>query len=101
VIGARLRYTEVQQKEILDHFIAGGSLTAGGIMQAVTSAPVQDDFAFAAWQAGDVTPLPVPPQACGPADAFRSFEHIRSQKDLGANGHSPQATPGHNQLAFV
>jgi hypothetical protein len=24
-IGARLRYTEVQQKEILDHFIAAGS----------------------------------------------------------------------------
>jgi hypothetical protein len=31
VIGARLRYTEAQQQEILDHFIAGGSLTAGGM----------------------------------------------------------------------
>jgi hypothetical protein len=34
---------------------------------------------------------------------FPSFEHERSRKDLGAklgaNGHSHQATPGHNQLA--
>jgi hypothetical protein len=52
----RLRYTEAQQKEILDHFIAGWSLTTGAIMHPVTSATqVQDNFAFATWQAGDVT----------------------------------------------
>ena len=49
VIGARLRYTEAQQKEILDHFIAGGSLTAGGIMHAVTSAAQVQDDGDAAW----------------------------------------------------
>jgi len=49
VIGARLRYTEAQQKEILDHFIAGGSPTAGGIMHAVTSAAQIQDDGDAAW----------------------------------------------------
>ena len=38
VISGRLRYSEAQQGEILDHFIKGGDLTAGGIMHAVTSA---------------------------------------------------------------
>jgi len=38
VISARLRYNEAQQAEILDHFIKGGDLTAGGILHAVTSA---------------------------------------------------------------
>jgi hypothetical protein len=38
VISGRLRYTEAEQAEILDHFIKGGDLTAGGIMHAVTSA---------------------------------------------------------------
>jgi len=36
--AARLRDTQAQQEEILAHFIAGGSVTAGGIMHAVTSA---------------------------------------------------------------
>lgn len=30
-------YTEAEQTAILDHFIAGGQLTAGGVLQAVTS----------------------------------------------------------------
>ena len=37
VVGQRLRYTEEQQESILAHFIRGGDLSAGGIMQAVTS----------------------------------------------------------------
>jgi len=49
VIGTQLRYTQAQQDDILNHFIAGGDLTAGGIMHAVTSvAQVQDD-GDAAW----------------------------------------------------
>jgi hypothetical protein len=49
VISGRLRYSEAQQAEILDHFIKGGDLTAGGIMHAVTSvAQVQAD-GDAAW----------------------------------------------------
>jgi hypothetical protein len=49
VIGAQLRYTQAQQDDILNHSIAGGDLTAGGIMHAVTSvAQVQDD-GDAAW----------------------------------------------------
>ena len=43
-VAGRLRYTQAQQEEILAHFIAGGSVTAGGIMHAVTSAAqVQPD----------------------------------------------------------
>jgi hypothetical protein len=43
-VAARLRYTQAQQEEILAHFIAGGAVTAGGIMHAVTSAAqVQPD----------------------------------------------------------
>lgn len=38
VISSRLRYSDEQQAQILDHFIKGGDLTAGGIMHAVTSA---------------------------------------------------------------
>jgi hypothetical protein len=37
VVGQRLRYTDEQQQSILAHFIRGGDLTVGGIMQAVTS----------------------------------------------------------------
>jgi len=37
VVGSALRYTEEERTWILDHFIKGGQLTAGGIMQAVTS----------------------------------------------------------------
>ena len=36
-IGSQLRYTEEQRAGILDHFIKGGQVTAGGFMQAVTS----------------------------------------------------------------
>lgn len=37
VLGQKLRYTEDQQRDILAHFISGADLSAGGIMQAVTS----------------------------------------------------------------
>jgi hypothetical protein len=37
-VGKKLGFTGEQQKEILSHFILGGQMTAGGIMQAVTSA---------------------------------------------------------------
>ncbi|HUY49763.1 MAG TPA: DUF932 domain-containing protein [Streptosporangiaceae bacterium] len=36
-VSARLRFTDAQQAGILGHFIRGGQLTAGGVMQAVTS----------------------------------------------------------------
>jgi hypothetical protein len=37
VVSARLRYTETQQADILSHFITGGTVSAAGIMHAVTS----------------------------------------------------------------
>ena len=49
VISGRLRYTEAQQAEILDHFIKGGDLTAGGIMHAVTSAAQVQADGDTAW----------------------------------------------------
>ena len=36
-VSAKLRFTDDQQASILDHFIRGGDVTAGGIMHAVTS----------------------------------------------------------------
>lgn len=36
-IGKTLRYTEAQIDGVLDHFIKGGQVTAGGVLQAVTS----------------------------------------------------------------
>ncbi|MFG1926837.1 DUF932 domain-containing protein [Cryptosporangium sp. NPDC048952] len=36
-LGQQLRYSEDQQKDILNHFIAGGDRSAGGILHAVTS----------------------------------------------------------------
>ena len=48
-IAAQLRYTQAQQDDILSHFIAGGDLTAGGIMHAVTSAAQVQDDGDAAW----------------------------------------------------
>lgn len=36
-IGKTLRYTEAQIDGVLDHFIRGGQVTAGGVLQAVTS----------------------------------------------------------------
>jgi hypothetical protein len=49
VISGRLRYTEAQQAQVLDHFIKGGDLTAGGIMHAVTSAAQVQGDGDAAW----------------------------------------------------
>lgn len=37
IVGQRLQYSQEQQSSILDHFIRGGQLTAGGVMNAVTS----------------------------------------------------------------
>jgi hypothetical protein len=48
-IASQLRYTQAQQDDILSHFIAGGDLTAGGIMHAVTSAAQVQDDGDAAW----------------------------------------------------
>ena len=43
-VSQRLRFTDAQQHDILDQFIRGGDLTAGGVMHAVTSAAqIQDD----------------------------------------------------------
>jgi hypothetical protein len=36
-LGKELRWSEQQQRDILAHFIAGADLTAGGVMQAVSS----------------------------------------------------------------
>ena len=49
VVSGRLRYSEAQQADILDHFIKGGDLTAGGIMHAVTSAAQAQADGDAAW----------------------------------------------------
>jgi hypothetical protein len=44
VVSQRLRFSEAQQADIMNHFIRGGDLTAGGVMHAVTSAAqVQGD----------------------------------------------------------
>ncbi|WP_229783222.1 DUF932 domain-containing protein [Pilimelia anulata] len=37
LVGQKLRYSDEQQTDILNHFIRGGDLSAGGIMHAVTS----------------------------------------------------------------
>lgn len=37
VVSQRLRFTADEQRAILNHFIIGGDLTAGGVMHAVTS----------------------------------------------------------------
>jgi hypothetical protein len=37
LVSKHLKYSEAQQAGILDHFIKGGQVTAGGVMQAVTS----------------------------------------------------------------
>src|SRR6266536_2343064 len=37
IVAQRLKFTDDQQKTILNHFIRGGALTAGGVMHAVTS----------------------------------------------------------------
>lgn len=38
LIGKELKYDQARQDDILRHFIRGGQLTAGGVMQAVSSA---------------------------------------------------------------
>jgi hypothetical protein len=48
-VSGRLRYSEAHQGEVLDHFIKGGDLTAGGIMHAVTSAAQVQTDGDAAW----------------------------------------------------
>jgi hypothetical protein len=43
-VAAQCRFTDEQQATILDHFIGGADRTAGGVLQAVTSAAqVQED----------------------------------------------------------
>ena len=36
-LAQKLRYSETEQRSLLTHFIAGGDLSAGGIMHAITS----------------------------------------------------------------
>ena len=50
VVAQRLRYTQQQQDDILAHFIQGADLSAGGIMQAVTSVARSIPDADAAYQ---------------------------------------------------
>ena len=38
LVSQQLRFTDEQRSKVLAHFIKGGSLTAGGVMHAVTSA---------------------------------------------------------------
>jgi dsDNA-binding SOS-regulon protein len=53
-ISTKLRYNEAQQNDILAMFIAGGDVTTGGVMQAVTaSAQNQGDADVAAAMEGD------------------------------------------------
>ncbi|RSM47764.1 DUF932 domain-containing protein [Actinoplanes sp. ATCC 53533] len=50
IVAQRLRYTQDQQEAILAHFIAGADLSAGGIMQAVTSVARSIDDADQAYR---------------------------------------------------
>ena len=50
VVSQQLHYTQEQQDAILAHFIAGADLSAGGIMQAVTSVARSLDDADAAYR---------------------------------------------------
>jgi hypothetical protein len=50
MVAQRLRYTQDQQEAILAHFIAGADLSAGGIMQAVTSVARSIDDADRAYR---------------------------------------------------
>lgn len=49
-VGKRLAFTEAQITGVLDHFIRGGQLTAGGVMQAVTSYAQTVDSADTAYE---------------------------------------------------
>ncbi len=48
-LSSQLRFTEDQQNSILDHYLGAGQRTAGGILQAVTSAAQLQDDADAAY----------------------------------------------------
>ncbi|MGO9077853.1 MAG: hypothetical protein ACLQDY_02270 [Streptosporangiaceae bacterium] len=48
--GRKLRFTDGQQAAILDHFIRGGDVTAGGVLHAVTSAAQAQAGPDAAWE---------------------------------------------------
>ena len=50
VVSQQLHYTQEQQDAILAHFIAGADLSAGGIMQAVTSVARSIDDADVAYR---------------------------------------------------
>ena len=50
IVSQQLHYTKDQQDAILAHFIAGADLSAGGIMQAVTSVARSIDGADAAYR---------------------------------------------------
>lgn len=49
-VSQRLRFTEEQQASILNHFILGGDITAGGVMHAVTSVAQTLTDPDAAWE---------------------------------------------------
>lgn len=49
-VSQRLRFTEDQQTAILNHFILGGDVTAGGVMHAVTSVAQTLADPDAAWE---------------------------------------------------
>jgi hypothetical protein len=49
-VSQRLRFTDDQQAAILNHFILGGALTAGGVMHAVTSVAQTLTDPGAAWE---------------------------------------------------
>lgn len=48
-VSKQLGFTKDQQAEILNHFVVGGQLTAGGVMQAVTSVAQTLADGDAAW----------------------------------------------------
>lgn len=48
-VSKRLGFTETQAKGILDRFIQGADLTAGGVMHAVTAAAQDQESGDAAW----------------------------------------------------
>lgn len=49
-VGKECRFTQDEQKTILDHFIHGGDITSGGVMHAVTSAAQTIEDADAAYE---------------------------------------------------
>jgi hypothetical protein len=49
-VAAQCRFTDEQQATILNHFIAGSDRTAGGVLQAVTSAAQTEDDADTAYE---------------------------------------------------